>query len=250
MRTIFLILLNFLFFSCSKESSQLEKVCASSDTKSFDFTNDDSSFWGHSDGWTNGGQFLVGWRNDHINFNSGVMELLLDNTACTAGCSGASYAAGEYRSLNFYKYGRFQARLKASSESGTVTSLFTYTGSSDGNPHDEIDIEILGGDITNLHVNYWTNGVQHPKTIALGFDASTAFHEYAFEWTSDKIKWYVDGTLVHTESGSNGTLPSHAGKIMMNYWAVSGWADAGSFSYSVQTKAEYDSFVYKPEHCL
>ena len=35
--------------------------------------------------------------------------------------------------------------------SGLVTALFTYTGPYAGDPHDEIDIEFLGKDLTKIH---------------------------------------------------------------------------------------------------
>ena len=68
------------------------------------------------------------------------------------------------------------------------------------------------------------------------------FHEYSIEWMPDSIKWFVDGNLVHTENGSNGTLPSTPGRIMMNFWpgtdTVNAWL--GDFVYSGPLQAQYD----------
>ncbi|MEU7875471.1 family 16 glycosylhydrolase [Dactylosporangium sp. NPDC049140] len=55
----------------------------------------------------------------------------LDNQSCPSGCSGKPYASGEYRSNDLFSYGRFETRLKAVKNPGTVTSFFTYTGPSD-----------------------------------------------------------------------------------------------------------------------
>lgn len=67
------------------------------------------------------------WRPDHIQFVDGIMRIRLDNTPCPGGCGGRSYASGEYRSNDFYRYGRFETRLKASNAPGTVTTFFVYT---------------------------------------------------------------------------------------------------------------------------
>jgi beta-glucanase (GH16 family) len=206
-----------------------------------------TSLFEMADGWTNGSPFNCGWRADHVTFSGGIMTLRLDNVGCPGGCSGKPYASGEYRTAANYGYGRIEARFKAAKAAGTVAaSLFTYTGPSAGDPWDEIDIEILGKDTTKMQTNYFTDGVGgHESIIDLGFDASTAFHTYAFEWTPSAIRWYVDGNLVLTENGSRGPLPTHPGKIMVNMWpgtGVQGWL--GRFSYSGPLYAQYDYIQY------
>lgn len=211
----------------------------------------DTALWNKSDGWTNGGVFNVGWRADHVTFTSGIMSLRLDNTSCPSGCSGKPYASGEYRTDDFYGYGKFETRLKAAKGSGLVTSFFTYAGPSDGLPHDEIDIEILGKDTTRMQVNYFVNNVGgHEEMIDLGFDASLGYHNYAFVWSDDHIKWYVDDKLVHMVSASSCTpLPSVAGRIEVNLWAGTGvdsWL--GPFTYpGTPISAQYDWIQYFEE---
>lgn len=201
-----------------------------------------------ADGWTNGDPFNVGWRADHVNFSSGIMSLTLDNQSCTSGCSNRPYASGEYRTNNLYGYGLYEGRFKAAKASGTVTSLFTYTGASDNQPWDEIDFEVLGKNTSQMQLNYFTNGVGgHETIINLGFDSSAGFHTYGFEYRPSYIKWYVDGVLVHTETGSRGALPSHNMKLMVNFWpgiGVDGWL--GSFSYTGPLSAQYDWLKYTP----
>ena len=203
--------------------------------------------WRKADGWTNGDMFNVGWLANHISFASGIMLLKLDNVPCPSGCSGKPYASGEYRSTNYYGYGKFEARLRAAKGSGLVTSFFTYTGPSDKTEWHEIDVEILGRDTTKMQTNYFTNGVGgHETIINLGFDAAAGYHNYAFEWTPSAIKWYVDGKLVHTETGSRGPLPSVPGKIMVNFWCginVDSWL--GKFTYpGSPLYAQYDWIQY------
>lgn len=207
------------------------------------FDSHNGGRWHKADGWSNGDMFNAGWRADHVWHSGGVMGLNLDNATCPGGCSGKPYAAGEYRSNDLYSYGRFEVRMKAASGSGMVTSFFTYTGPSDGQPWDEIDIEILGKNTWQMQTNYYTNGVGgHEKIINLGFDAAAGYHDYAIEWwPGGTINWFVDGRLVHQEDGSRGPLPTRPQRIMMNLWPGTGVDDwLGPFRYSGQKTATYD----------
>ncbi|WP_311520099.1 beta-glucanase [Paenibacillus albidus] len=213
-----------------------------------------SSMWYKSDGWDNGDDFGAFWKQDHVEFNSGIMALRLDNAGCPGSCEGKSFASGEYATHDTYGYGRVEGRLKVAKGTGLVTSLFTYANR-ETNPqlperNDEIDIEILGKDTTKLEMNYYTNGVgSHETVIDLGFDAAAGYHTYAFEWSPSAIKWYVDGNLVHTENGSRGELPSRPGQIMVNLWPGAGdnvgWT--GQFNYTgTPVKAYYDWIKFTP----
>ncbi|PAK50182.1 glycoside hydrolase family 16 protein [Paenibacillus sp. 7541] len=203
-----------------------------------------------SDGWGNGVDFGVGWKASNQEFSNGIMALRLDNVGCPSNCSGKPYASAEYATTQKYGYGRVEARIKAAKGAGLVTSLFTYSGAAPGTSNDEIDIEILGKDTTKMETNYFTNGVGgHSTVIDLGFDASLDFHDYAFEWSPTSIKWYVDGRLVHTETGSRGPLPTSPGYIMVNLWSGAGPAEiwTGKFTYPGHPiRAYYDWIKFTP----
>jgi len=200
---------------------------------SFDdeMTSFDTFRW-HAAQWNNEAYFVNGWSPSQLLFSDGHMNIKLE--ADVGRLTGKTAVSGEYRTNATYAHGLYKARLKASKTPGTVSGFFTYTGPSNATQHDEIDIEILGDDPTKLHVNYWSNGIEHPTVINLGFDASVAYHDYAFRWTSTAIQWYVDGLLVHAENGSRGSLPVTAGQIMLNHWGTVG-ASPWSTNYSVST---------------
>jgi beta-glucanase (GH16 family) len=214
------------------------------DLSSHDWTN-----WYAADGWKNGSPFAVGWRADHVGFDaSGEMTLFVNDSPCASDpalCSGEAYAGANYSSIDYYSYGRVESRFQAASGAGLVSSLFTYTGPSDGNPHDEIDIEILGQDTTKLQANYFVGGVGgHEHIIDLGFDAAAGLHTYAFEWRPDSITWYVDDLLVYSVTAA--VLPTTPGRIMMNLWAVDATAEAwaGHYDGSAATSVyDYVSYV-------
>lgn len=197
-----------------------------------------------SDGWTNGSMFNVTWRADNVTFNNGKMQLIIDNDASPSG--GIPYSGGEFRSKDFYGYGLYEVNMKAIKNDGVVSSFFTYTGPSDNNPWDEIDVEILGKDTSKVQFNYFTDSKgNHEYLYELGFDASEDFHTYAFEWQPDKITWYVDGTEVHSVTES---IPVTKGKIMMNAWCgtgVDGWLNAFD-NTNLPVSAEYMWMRFTP----
>ena len=205
-----------------------------------EFNSEDKSIWQMAN-WSNGDPFYNGWCKEQITFDSGILNLKLEEKAC----SGETHASGEYRTLDTYKYGRYTARFQASNIDGTISSLFTYTGPSEGTDWDEIDMEILGKDTTKIQLNYWRDGKEHPKLIDLGFDASLDMHTYSFIWHESYIKWYIDDKLVHTvyENNNNDkdSLPINAGKIMLNLWAgigIDSWS--GSYIDGTVANAKYD----------
>ncbi|MFZ3017118.1 MAG: family 16 glycosylhydrolase, partial [Gallionella sp.] len=210
-------------------------VVDAADTMIADFAGSDSAgMWSASDGWGNGGMFLSNWQADHAVVAAGNLELHLDANGLVG---------GEYASTDTMGYGVYAARLQAASGAGIITSLFTYNGA----PHDEIDIEILGKDTTKVQFNYFVNGLGgHEVVVDLGFDAAAGFHDYAFDWQADSIRWYVDGVLKHEVTSASGPLPSTPGKLMANLWAaqgVDGWS--GTFVPGTAHTASYDWIKYQ-----
>ena len=157
------------------------------------------------------------------------------------------YSGGEFRSKDFYGYGKYEVSMKPIKNDGVVSSFFTYTGPSDNNPWDEIDIEFLGKDTTKVQFNYYRDGKGgHEYLYDLGFDASESFHTYGFEWHKDKIIWFVDGKEVYRLEGT--TIPVTKAKLMMNAWCGTGvdeWLNAFD-DKNLPVKAEYQWIKYTP----
>lgn len=204
----------------------------------FDYYN--TSAWVKSDGWTNGSMFNCGWKGDHVSFANGIMTLKLDNVAS----SGRPYSSGEIRTTNKYSYGLYQVRMKPAKNVGIVSSFFTYTGPSYGTQWDEIDIEFLGKDTRQVQFNYFTNGKGgHEKLYNLGFDASAAYHTYAFNWQPSYIAWLVDGREVYRATTE---IPRTPGHIFVNLWpgiTVDSWL--GAFNGKTPIRAYYDWIAYQ-----
>lgn len=189
-----------------------------------------------ADGYSNGSMFDCTWRGGNAIFENDTMYLKIDKEE---GDAKPKWSGAEYRSKNMYHYGMYEVRMKPIKNDGVVSSFFTYTGPSDNNPWDEIDIEFLGKDTSKVQFNYFTDGFgSHEYIYDLGFDASEGFHEYAFEWLEDSITWYVDGIEVYKATKD---IPQTPSKLMMNVWpgiGVDGWLN--TFDGTVPLIAEYD----------
>lgn len=201
----------------------------------------DTNTWYESDGWSNGSMFDCTWRNDNINFKDNKMTLMINEDKKG---TAPKYAGSEYRTNNFYGYGMYSVNMKPAKNVGVVSSFFTYTGPSDDNPWDEIDIEFLGKDTTKVQFNYFTNGVgNHEYLCDLGFDASESYHNYGFRWTPNYIAWFVDYKEVYRAYDN---LPSTPGKIMMNLWPGTGVDEWLGHYDGKETTASYDYMYYNP----
>ena len=194
-----------------------------------------------SDGWANHQMFNCEWSGKNVAVKDGVMNMSV--TKAEGGTrTGFDYYGAEYRSAQTFGYGFYAVCMKAADCSGVISSFFTYTGS----PWDEIDIEILGKDMTQVQFNYYTNGQGgHEYLYNLGFDASADFHEYAFDWQKDSITWYVDGKAIRRATSD---IPSHPQQIMANVWnciGFDGWS--GAFDEkALPATAQYKWIAYCP----
>ena len=236
---ILLLLAVFLLLPLSVSGQEIM-----GETVTFDFSDGLPAGFGTADGWTNGSPFNVTWRRKNVQAEERFIRLILDHDAVQS--RNIPYAGAEIRSHGHYGYGRYEVSMKAIKNDGVVSSFFTYTGPSENNPWDEIDVEILGKDTTKVQLNYFTNGRgNHEFMYDLGFDAAEDFHRYAFEWREDRIDWYVDGVLIHTATRD---IPKTPGKIMANVWCgkgVDGWLKAFR-DENLPLAAAYEWITYTP----
>ncbi len=206
-----------------------------------------------SEGWTNGWPFDCWWYPQNAQIKGDHLELLIDRNYQNKTKSDwdCRYSGGEFRTNGHYGYGYYECSFQAIKNDGVVSSFFTYTGESEGNPWDEIDVEVLGKDTTKVQFNYYKNGQGgHEFMYNLGFDASEGYHTYGFDWQPDHITWYVDGKEAHTMRGD---MPAAKGRIMMNAWpgrnkpgdnGISDWLN--NFNGRTGLIARYQWVTYNP----
>jgi endo-1,3-1,4-beta-glycanase ExoK len=177
--------------------------------------------WMVADGWTNGDYHDTYFDERQVETGPEGLKLTL------APVEGEMkpYATGEIRTIGRYDRGYFEIDMKVPRGSGMVSGFFTYTGSAFGDPHHEIDIEILGRDTTSISLTIFYDGESHGVVLPLGFDAADDFHVYAFDWTDEHVRWYVDGSLVHEETGEDFPLPVAPQIYYLHLWNSSTLTD-------------------------
>ncbi len=175
--------------------------------------------WFVSNGWSNGEfQDCTFQQGNVAVLPGGGVALALQDAA---GLERPSSCA-ELQTHATFGYGTYEVRVRAARAHGVVTAFFTYTGPGQKppQPHDEIDFEFLGKAPQNVQANYFANGVgEHGHDIPLGLDAADRMSDYAFEWTPDAIRWFVDGRLMHEVLRKDGApYPTTPGKICLSIW--------------------------------
>jgi beta-glucanase (GH16 family) len=174
----------------------------------------DTQRWRLSDGWSNGSWTANDWRQGQVTFGRNGASI----TMATHNGGEKRFSSGELQTNAVYHYGYFEARLQAARGSGVVNGFFTYTRSGDKVTWDEVDIEILGRNTNEAQLTYFRSGARRTITVPLGFDASAAPHAYAFDWQANAIRWYVDGRMVHEETGDGLPLPTEPQRLFVHLW--------------------------------
>jgi GR25 family glycosyltransferase involved in LPS biosynthesis len=137
------------------------------------------------------------------------------------------YRSGAFASVRAFRYGRFEAEIRAAPGSGLITGFFLHRDT----PRQEIDVEFAGADprrmLANVYFNPGDDGTAmgfgfrgSPCRIDLGFDATADFHRYAIDWRPGRVAWLVDGRVVHERVGWDPTpIPHLSMRVHANLWA-------------------------------
>lgn len=93
-------------------------------------------------------------------------------------------------------FGRLEVVARASPGRGIVSSIVL-----ESDDLDEIDWEWLGGDPKHVQTNYFGKGNRtmgnRGQTLP-GPDATAGFHNYTYDWTQDRLQWWMDDKLIRT----------------------------------------------------
>jgi beta-glucanase (GH16 family) len=173
-----------------------------------DGSSPDSSKWAYDIGTGSGG-----WGNNELEYytsrtnNARIENGQLVIEARQESFSGSSYTSARLKTQGkiSWQYGRIEARLKIPRGQGIWPAFWTLgtniTVGSVGWPRcGEIDImENIGKEPTLVHGTIHGPGYSGGSAIggpySLPGNATFAddFHIYAIEWTTNQIKWFVDG---------------------------------------------------------
>lgn len=187
--------------------------------------------------------YRTGWVAENVHYGASSISLEINRTPV----DHQPFSGAELQKTGFYGYGRYEVVMQAASGSGLVSSFFTHTDATFGDPHDEIDIEFLGNNTRRLQANIFAEGKTKGSIyIDLPFDASDAPHLYAFDWQPDSVSWFVDGEHVKTVTSAERPIPQTPGRIIMNIWTGSkdqyGWHGPPEFEDGTRAKYYCVSF--------
>lgn len=209
-----------------------------------EFDTLDKKVWYVSDGWNNGAHQNCTWSKDQVAVTDGRLELSFDAKKL----GERDYACGEVQTKKRFGYGTYEVRMKAATGTGLNSAFFSYIGPADKKAHDEIDFEVLGKNTSRVQLNQYVAGKGgNEKLVDVAGGADADFNDYAFVWQKERLRYYVNGALVHEVTDPK-ALPNNAQKIFLSLWGtdtLSGWM--GKFAFAGPTKLEVERLAFTAE---
>jgi beta-glucanase (GH16 family) len=94
-------------------------------------------------------------------------------------------------------FGSVSVIMRAASGQGIISTIVLLS-----DDLDEVDWEIMGGNLTSAETNYFgkgnTTSYDRAKYHTANSDVTQNFHNYTTHWTSSELQWWLDGNLVRT----------------------------------------------------
>ncbi|WP_280949774.1 glycoside hydrolase family 16 protein [Rhizobium sp. CF080] len=205
------------------------------------FDSLDRSVWYVSDGWNNGKHQNCTWSKKQVKAEGGALQLTF-----TEGKTGErDFACGEIQTKARFGYGTYEVRMKSATGAGLNSAFFTYIGPTDKKPHDEIDFEVLGKNTGQVQLNQYVSAKgNNEKLVPVAGGADQGFNDYAFIWEESRLRYFVNGKLVH-EVTDKAKIPQNPQKIFLSLWGtdtLKQWM--GAFSYSQPTSMSIDRVAF------
>lgn len=173
------------------------------------------SRWRISHGWANGPPQDCGWSTFNVKPLQNGLELLITDQ----GAAQRAFSCAEVQSTNVYGYGTYEVRMRSAGVPGVLSAFFLYSPGGGGKPHEQISLEFVGKNPGHLLANYNAGAGNRAESIPLGFDSSRSLNDYAFQWTPEGIRWFVNGQVVREVNAAPGeALPSRTAKMHVTSW--------------------------------
>ncbi len=120
-----------------------------------------------------------------------------------------------------------------------IIYIGTWTGQRGGLKRIGRTLNLANGIIYNTSFRVGHNGVSspltglqnQPETIPAvdGYDASSQFYTYGFDWYPDRIRWWMinpvkaDTVVLWDYSGSQVGIPQNHSRYRLNFWHTNSW---------------------------
>ena len=197
-------------------------IAAATEGSSFhdQFEQLDEARWYVSHGWTNGDHQNCLWSKRQV-VADGALHLSFAEAPdeVEGATTQRDYVCAEVQTHQRFSYGTYEARLKAVDSSGYNSAFFTYIGPVHDQPHDEIDVEVLGRNADRVEFNQFVDGRSAGGTLVeVPGGTASKFVTYAFIWEPERLRYFVDGELVH-EVLDPAVIPDQPMKIFSSLWA-------------------------------
>ena len=217
-----IIVFCFVFLACFSTCKEGQKATFFEDFKG---SSIDESVWTIATWSEHGGQ--CGWERCYV--KDGYLNMMLINDG--------NILSSAIETKQTFLYGRWEARLKASSVPGVLNSFYTidWDNKSTEEPRDgtkqEIDIEFLtykfGENKGEVHFAVHAQGLKSFNTnpdIELDFDPSKDFHIWGFDITPEQIEWFVDGKTLFIYKYKENDIKINSPYILkLNHWTQKDW---------------------------
>lgn len=106
-------------------------------------------------------------------------------------------------------------------------------------------MEILGKNSNQVQLNQYISAKGgNEKLVDVPGGADKGFNDYAFVWEPQRLRYYVNGKMVH-EVTDPSKIPQNAQKIFFSLWGtdtLKSWM--GKFDYSGPVTMQVDRFAF------
>lgn len=207
----------------------------------FNGTSIDSNTWTFESGNNNG------WGNNELEFYTGrtqnayVSNGLLHIVALRESTNGFNYTSARMKTEGAFSktYGRFEFRAKLPPGLGFWPALWLLGTniSSVGWPAcGEIDIMENKGSVLNTvqgTIHYSDASNNHLQSTGHFYSANngmvTNFHNYMLEWTTNQVRWFVDGIVYETQTSWSSSTGPYPAPFNMPFFIIMNLAVGGSY---------------------
>ncbi len=147
------------------------------------------------------------------------------NTTITYDSNGATFSISKngdsptLHSGNYIFFGHVEIELQAAEGKGIITSLVLLSDSLD-----EVVFDAVGADNKQIQSLYVSKG---DYTYSRGgfhniSNPLTSTHKYAFDWTAEKVEWFIDGISIRTLKASDVSdkFPQSPMQVIIRAWVA------------------------------